>query len=95
MDSGVNITENTINDSTIQDVETEQKEIISLDSGGLSPVSNGSKTNVNVTKKTESLNDALNPKVSTKTDNCSDSSESRTQAPCSYGNHTIREEHPP
>ncbi|VDH98140.1 Hypothetical predicted protein [Mytilus galloprovincialis] len=49
LDSGVNITENTINDSTTPDAETEQKELLSLNSGTLSPVSSGSKTNVNVT----------------------------------------------
>ncbi|CAG2253446.1 unnamed protein product [Mytilus edulis] len=96
LDSGVNITENTIKDSTIPDTETEQKELLSLDSGTLSPVSSGGKTNVNVTKKTESLNDALNPKMSNKTDDSSDSSESRTQAPDSHGNHQMtKEEHPP
>ncbi|VDH89739.1 Hypothetical predicted protein [Mytilus galloprovincialis] len=96
LDTGVSITGNTIKDSIIQDVETDQKEIISLDSGTLNPVSSGSKTNVNITKKTESLNDALNPKISTKTDDSSDSSESRTQAPDSHGNHQMtKEEHPP
>ena len=49
LDSGVNITENTIKDSTTPDAETEQKELLSLNSGTLSPVSSGSKTNVNVT----------------------------------------------
>ncbi|VDI47038.1 Hypothetical predicted protein [Mytilus galloprovincialis] len=80
-------------DQTIQSLDTG---VISLDSGTLSPVSSGSKTNVNETKKTESLNDALNPKISTKTDDSSDSSESRTQAPGSHGNHQMtKEEHPP
>ncbi|VDI48457.1 Hypothetical predicted protein [Mytilus galloprovincialis] len=83
-------------DSKIQNAETEQKEIISLDSGTLSPVSSGSKTNVIVTKLTESLNGAIIPKISTKTDDSSDSSESRTQASGSHVNHQMtKEEHPP
>ncbi|CAG2238185.1 unnamed protein product [Mytilus edulis] len=88
--------ENSIKDSKIQNAETEQKEIISLDSGTLSPVSSGSKTNVIVTKLTESLNGAIIPKISTKTDDSSDSSESRTQAPGSHVNYQMtKEEDPP
>lgn len=88
LDSGKN--------STKQDDESEQKEIISRDSGTLSPVSSGSKTHANVTKKIGSLNDALNPKISPKMDDSSDSSESRTQAPDLPGNHQMtKEKHPP
>ncbi|CAG2198658.1 unnamed protein product [Mytilus edulis] len=88
--------ENSIKDSKIQNAETEQKEIISLDSGTLSPVSSGSKKNVIVTKLTESLNGAIIPKISTKTDDSSDSSESRTQAPGSHVNYQMtKEEYPP
>ena len=81
--------------STIHDDGSEQKVVISRDSGTLSPASSGSKTNVNVTKMTESLNDALNPKIPTKTDNSSDSSESRTQAPGSHRNHQMTKEEQP
>ncbi|VDI45154.1 Hypothetical predicted protein [Mytilus galloprovincialis] len=88
LDSGKN--------STKQDDESEQKEIISRDSGTLSPVSSGSKTHANVTKKIGSLNDALNPKISPKMDDSSDSSESRKQAPYLPGNHQMtKEKHPP
>ncbi|CAC5364743.1 unnamed protein product [Mytilus coruscus] len=50
--SSVNITENTIKDSTIREAESELKEVISLDSGTQSPVSGGILNDVNIIKKT-------------------------------------------
>ncbi|CAC5395329.1 unnamed protein product [Mytilus coruscus] len=95
--SNVNITENTIKDSSIQDSKSESKEVISLDSGTHSPVSGDILTHVENAdaKKTEFLIDPLTTVITTKTDASSDSSESRTQAPGSHGNHQMTEEgHP-
>lgn len=54
LDTSVNITENAIKDSIIQDTNSECKEVLSLDSGTPSLVSGDILNEVNLTKKTES-----------------------------------------